>query len=66
MQHSPNYPLNFLQLRNITLSFTHMAVCFLDIEPIYGEPWHSLLSPIVSNLIAVPLEFHWGDRMSAG
>ena len=29
-------------------------------EPVYGEPWHSLLSPIVSNLVAVPLEFQWG------
>ena len=32
----------------------------LEPEPVYGEPWHSLLSPIVSNLVAVPLEFHLG------
>ena len=28
-------------------------------EPVYGEP------SIVTNLVAVPLEFHWAERMSA-
>ena len=29
-------------------------------KPVYGKPFHSLFSPIVPNLVAVPPEFHWG------
>ena len=48
---------NFLSSTEMSCEIPHRAWS----EPIYGELWHSLLSPIISILVAVPLKFHWGD-----